>query len=64
MLVHLFHDASSPSCANYALKKTAEVDKNDFDSVTVETINVYVDDYLKSVQTNPKAVQLIGELRE
>ena len=46
MLVHLFDDASSPSCANYALKKTAEVDKNDFDSVTVETINVYVDDCL------------------
>ena len=40
MLVHLFDGASSPSCANYTLKKTAEVNKNDFDSVTVETINV------------------------
>ena len=40
MLIHLFDGASSPSCANYTLKKTAEVNKNDFDSVTVETINV------------------------
>lgn len=64
MLVHLFDDASSPSCANYALKKTGEVNKNDLDSVTVESINVYVDDCLKSVPTNPKALQLMGELRE
>ena len=30
MLVHLFGRASSPSCANYALKKRAEDNKEDF----------------------------------
>ena len=66
MLVHLFGGASSPSRANYALKKTAEGNKEDFDAVTIATVkrNFYVDDCLKSVPTNPKAVKLVGELRE
>ena len=66
MLVHLFGGASSPSCANYALKRTAEDNKEDFDAVTIATVkrNFYVDDCLKSVPTNPKAVKLVGELRE
>ncbi|KAL9951191.1 hypothetical protein ACROYT_G043811 [Oculina patagonica] len=37
MSVHLFGGASSPSCANYALKKTAEDNKKDFDEITIET---------------------------
>lgn len=38
----------------------------DFDAVTIGTIkrNFYVDDCLKSVPTNPKAVKLVSELRE
>ena len=66
MLVHLFGGDSSPSCANYALKRTAEDNKEDFDAVTIATVkrNFYVDDCLKSVPTNPKAVKLVGELRE
>ena len=66
MLVHLFGGASSPSCANFALKKTAEDNKAAFDAITVETVkrNFYVDDCLKSVATNPGAVRLVGELRE
>lgn len=65
MLVHLFRGASSPSCPNYALKKTAE-DKKDFDEVTITTIKCkfYVDDCLKSVVTNPKACKLVGELHK
>ena len=65
MLVHLFGGASSPSCPNYALKKTAE-DKKDFNEVTIPTIKCkfYVDDCLKSVPTNPKAGKLVGELHE
>lgn len=48
MSVHLFGGASSPSCANYALKKTAEDNKKDFDEITIETVkrNFYVDDCL------------------
>ena len=66
MLVHLFGGASSPSCANYALKRTAEDNKEDFYAVTKATVkrNFYVDDCLKSVPTNLKAVKLVGELRE
>ena len=66
MLVHLFGGASSPSCANFTLKKTAEDNKAAFDTITVETVkrNFYVNDCLKSVATNPGAVRLVGELRE
>ena len=65
MSVHLFGGASSPSCANYALKKTAEDNKEDFDAVTVETVkqNFYVDDCLRSVATASKAIRLVGQLR-
>ena len=66
MLVHLFGGASSPSCANFALKKTAEDNMSAFDAITVETVkrNFYVDDCLKSIATNPEATRLVGELRE
>ena len=65
MLVHLFGGASSPSCATYAVKRSTDGNK-DFDAVTIATVkrNFYVDDCLKSVPTNPKAVTLVGELRE
>ena len=51
MLVHLFGAKSSPSCASFALKKTAEDNKTDFDVETIDTANrnFYVDDCVKSV---------------
>ena len=66
MLVHLFGGASSPSCANFALKKTAEDNKAAFDAITVDTVkrNFYVGDCLKSVATNSGAIRLVGELHE
>ena len=66
MCVHLFGCASSPSCANYALKKTVEDNKEDFDATTVETVkrNFYVDDCLRSVPGEAKAVRLVGQIRE
>ena len=66
MLLHLFGSASSPSCANFALKKTAEDNKATFDAITVDTVerNFYVDDCLKSLTTNSGAIRLVGELRE
>ena len=66
MLVHLFGGASSPSCANYALKKTADHNREDFDAAVVETVkrNFYVDDCLRSVATDTQAVRLAGQLRE
>ena len=59
MRVHLFGGASSPSCANYALKKTADDNKEE----TVDR-NFYVDDCLKSVSNEDKAVNLAKQLRE
>ena len=66
MLVHLFGGASSPSCANYALKTTTDHNREDFDAATVETVkrNFYEDDCLRSVATDTQAVRLAGQLRE
>ena len=66
MLVHLFGGALSPSCANDALKKTAEDNAREFDATAVETVkrNIYVDDCLQSVSTDAVAVPLVGQLCE
>ncbi|XP_028408734.1 uncharacterized protein LOC114531301 [Dendronephthya gigantea] len=66
MNVHLFGGASSPSCANYALKKTATDNVDHFDEKTVETVrrNFYVDDCLKSVADENEAVKLAKDLRD
>ena len=52
MRVHLFGGASSPSCANFALKKTAKDNEADFGPEVIETVerNFYVDDCLKTVR--------------
>ena len=59
MTVHLFGRASSPSCANFVLKKTAENNKEEFDPVTIETVqrNFYV-------KSEKEAIQLANQLRE
>ena len=66
MNVHLFGGASSPSCASFALRKTAEDYKTEFDPITAETVrrNFYVDDCLNSLQSDEKAIQLANQLRE
>ncbi|XP_028411636.1 uncharacterized protein LOC114534738 [Dendronephthya gigantea] len=66
MNVHLFGGASSPSCANFALRRTAQDNKAEFDPETTETVerNFYVDDCLKSIPTDPEAVRLANQLRE
>ena len=66
MAVHLFGGVSSPSCANFALKKTAEDNKTSFDPETVRTVkrNFYVDDCLKSVTSDESAIFLVDNLTE
>ncbi|XP_071963870.1 uncharacterized protein [Antedon mediterranea] len=66
MMVHLFGGVSSPSCANYALKRNAEDNRDDFDAETIKTAkeSFYVDDCLHSVKTEPEAKQLIKQLQE
>lgn len=66
MRVHLFGGASSPSCANFALKKTAKDNEEDFSPNVIETVerNFYVDDCLKSVREEDEAVDHARQLRE
>ena len=62
--VHLFGSLSSPSCANFCLRKTADDHKDSFDEEVVKTVkrNFYVDDCLKSTTTVNEAVKLSGDL--
>lgn len=66
MCVHLFGATSSPSCANYALRKTAEDNKQHYDSCTVSTVmnEFYVDDCLKSIETEAQAQRLVKDLTD
>ncbi|XP_064098069.1 uncharacterized protein LOC135209292 [Macrobrachium nipponense] len=63
MKVHLFGAVSSPSIANYALRRVAD-EGNNLSSEVAHTIkrNFYVDDCLKSVPNATKASSLIAEL--
>lgn len=65
MVVHLFGAVSSPSCANFFLRKTAQDWKGYFSEETVNTVlkNFYVDDCLKSVKSVNEAVILVKGLQ-
>ncbi|XP_043983761.1 uncharacterized protein LOC122837472 [Gambusia affinis] len=64
MTVHLFGAVSSPSCANYALRRTAEDNAQQFPAEVVSTIkhNFYVDDCLKSLPTEEEAIKFAQDL--
>lgn len=64
MLVHLFGATSSPSCAGFCLRKTAEDNQESFDKETTKTVleNFYVDDCLVSVRTENEAIRLAKQL--
>ena len=66
MSKHVFGATSSPSCANFCLKKTASTYGKEFDPKVAETIqrNMYVDDLMKSVGTTEIAIKLVKQLRE
>ncbi|XP_046555300.1 uncharacterized protein LOC124264596 [Haliotis rubra] len=66
MTVHLFGGVWSPSCASFAVRRTAEDHRADFNPETIRTIleNLYVDDCLKSVASVSKAIHLVKELCE
>ncbi|XP_060605456.1 uncharacterized protein LOC132757974 [Ruditapes philippinarum] len=65
MMVHLFGAKSSPSCANYALKRTAQDFSGKIDSDIVDTVmkNFYVDDCLKSVDNVDHAKSVVKDLQ-
>jgi hypothetical protein len=64
MTVHLFGGVWCPSCATYALRRTAEDNTDTFDPMITETVkkDFYCDDALKSVMDVPSAIKLIEQL--
>ncbi|XP_064643076.1 uncharacterized protein LOC135497244 [Lineus longissimus] len=64
MLVHIFVATDSPTCANYALKRTANDNRNEFSKEAIDAVNgdFYVDDLAKSVDTVAEAVKLAKEI--
>ena len=64
MNVHLFGGVWSPSCATFALRRTAEDNKELFKQEVVDTVssNFYVDDCLKSVNTTEEGIHMAKEL--
>ena len=64
--VHLFGAASSPAVANFALKKAAADNKDNFSPSTITFIqrDFYVDDGLASVSSETQAIQLINESKQ
>ncbi|XP_060579275.1 uncharacterized protein LOC132736195 [Ruditapes philippinarum] len=65
MKVHLFGATSSPSCAAYALRRTAIDNAERFEPAVLSTVkrNFYVDHCLKSVESENKAVKLAADLQ-
>lgn len=55
---------SSPSCASFALKRTAEDNKTCFHPEVIDTIrnSLYVDDCLKSMPSEQDTLQLVKDL--
>lgn len=66
MSTHLFGAVSSPSCASYALRKTAEDNQVHFSLEVVKTVkqNFYIDDCLKSQPSEEEAVVMVKALRD
>lgn len=65
MTVHLFGATSSPGCANFALKQTANDYESEFGTATADLLrnNFYVDDGLKSVPTAEQAIKLVHNVK-
>ena len=65
MVVHLFGAASSPACSNFALRKTAEDNRDHFPRKVVSSVNknFYVDDCLKSLPSTEEALQHASDLK-
>src|SRR5664279_1783026 len=66
MKVHLFGGVWSPSCCSMALRKTAVDNQTKFHSDVVKSVerNFYVDDCLKSIADEQKAIWFVKNLRQ
>jgi len=63
--VHLLGAVSSPSCVNFALRKAADDNLQQFGSEAINKVkrNFYVDNCLKSVPGEEEAIRLTDDLR-
>ncbi|XP_022784574.1 uncharacterized protein LOC111325102 [Stylophora pistillata] len=66
MTVHLFGATSSPGCANFALKSTANDFEEEFDATDADLVrnDFYVDVDFKSVPSVDDAVQLVTSAKQ
>ena len=64
MCVHVFGGTSSPSCCNYALKRTAYDNRSRYQTDVMDTLNrnFYVDDLLKSAKDVKTAIRLLHDV--
>ncbi|PFX25076.1 hypothetical protein AWC38_SpisGene10297 [Stylophora pistillata] len=65
MVKHLFGAKSSPSVANFCLRKTAQLHQEEFEEEVIETVyrDMYIDDMMRSTSTTEKAISLASQLR-
>ena len=65
MCVHAFGGVSSGACSNYALRRMAIENGNKYGRDAAETLNnnFYVDDMLKSVENEDKAIKLMKDVK-
>ena len=63
MVKHLLDATSSPSVANFCLRRTAQFHQEEFDEEVIETVNrnMYVEDAMKSTSTTKKAISLASQ---
>ena len=66
MKVHPFGAGSSPGCANFGLKRTADDGEEEFGPEAADLVrrNFYVNDGLKSVETTATAISLVQSCRK
>ena len=64
--VHLFGGTWSPSCCIYTLRRTALDHRGSYDDITVDTVvkDFYVDDCLKSLEEEQRAIRLVKQVQE
>ena len=62
----MFGGATSPSCSNFALRKTASDKRDEYLSYVTRILETsfYVDDILKSFQTVTEAKDVIRKIKE
>ena len=66
MTVHLFGGVWSPSCVNFALRRTADDNAENFNADVVTTVkeNLYVDDCLKSLDSEDETIVMVKQLTD